>query len=159
MSKASQTSRPHSITFSQHSLTQQHSKDEVDINNIMKRYIKTGVIDHVAKYQGQYTENNETDYHTSMNMIIKADEMFFDLPSAVRKQFNNSPPEFLAFVSDKANHSKLQEMGLTNTPMSPPSDNLTPPPPVVKPTNTPKDPAAAATTATPPTASEAVQPL
>ena len=80
--------RRFSITFTQPSLTQQHSKDETDINKIMARYIKTGVIDHVAKYQPQYTENSEVDYHNSLNIILKADEMFSELrlPSA-----KNSP--------------------------------------------------------------------
>lgn len=118
-----QKTRPHSITFTQPTLTQQHSKDEVDINKIMARYIKTGVIDHVAKYQGQYTDNNETDYHTSQNILIKADAMFAELPATVRKNFDNDPASFLQFVSNEENHSKLQEMGLTNTPPSPLSDN------------------------------------
>ena len=55
--KKSPKKRPYSITFTQPTLAQQHSKDEVDINLIMARYIKTGVLDHVAKYQPQYSEN------------------------------------------------------------------------------------------------------
>ena len=119
------------ITFSQPSLTQQHSKDEVDINNIMARYVRTGVLDHVQKYQPQYTENTGMDYHTSMNMIRKADEMFLDLPSQAREQFGNDPAKFMDFVHNPENHGQLAEMGLTQNQMSPPSDN--PPPPPAKP--------------------------
>lgn len=108
--------RKHAINFSQPTLTQQHSKDETDINKIMARYIKTGVIDHVAKYQGQYLENNDLDYHASQNIIIQADVMFSELPSSVRREFNNNPAEFLHFVSDEENHAKLADMGLTNNP-------------------------------------------
>lgn len=102
--------RKYAITFSQPSLTQQHSKDEVDINKIMARYIKTGVIDHVAKYQPQYLENTDIDYHESQNIILKADRMFSELPSSVRREFNNDPAKFLEFVSDEENHEKLADM-------------------------------------------------
>lgn len=106
----------YAIKFTQPTLAQQHSKEEVDINNIMKRYIKTGVIDHVTKYKPQYTENTMQDYQTSQNIIIKADNMFQELPSQVRKQFDNDPGRFLEFVSDEKNHDKLAEMGLNNAP-------------------------------------------
>lgn len=138
--------RPHSKTFTQPTLAQQHSKDEVDINNIMARYIKTGVIDHVARYQPQYTENTMQDYHESLNIIHKANAMFSDLPSAVRKQFDNDPAKFMDFVHNPDNHSKLREMGLTETPMSPPSDNPEQPSPlsVNEPDPPPSEPATAA---------------
>lgn len=126
-------------TFTQPTLTQQHSKDEVDINNIMARYIKTGVLDHVTKYEAQYIETSECDYHQSMNIIRKADEMFLELPAKVRKQFDNDPGEFLSFVENPVNHSKLAEMGLTKPPMSPTSDNPAHAPATVQPTETPSD--------------------
>lgn len=142
------TKRKHSITFTQPTLTQQHSKDECDINKIMARYVKTGVLDHVAKYAPQYTENNEVDYHNSMNIVLRANEMFADLPSPVRLRFENDPGQFLEFVNNPDNHSQLAEMGLTNTPMSPPSDNPAPPtaPPgqQASPETPPSEPAPAA---------------
>lgn len=119
--------RKNSIRFTQPSLTQQHSKDETDINNIMARYIKTGVIDHVSKYQPQYTENTEADYHASMNIVLKANQMFSELPAAIRKQFQNDPASFLDFVNDENNHDKLQEMGLTNKPITFTETKTTPP--------------------------------
>lgn len=131
--------------FTQPTLAQQHSKDEVDINNIMKRYRKTGIIDHVAKHQGNYGENDGIDYHQSMNIIRRADEMFLELPSQVRKEFGNNPAEFLDFVDNPANIEKLREMGLTNTPITPTSttSESPPDPSVDQPTKTPSDPAPA----------------
>lgn len=145
MNKKLKSKRLHSITFSQPTLTQQHSKDEVDINLIMARYIKTGVIDHVAKYSGQYLDNQAIDYHESQNTLIAADAMFLELPSSVRAQFKNDPAEFLTFVSNEENHSKLAEMGLTKTP--PITAPAEPPPtdPPVKPSpETTSDPSAPA---------------
>lgn len=103
--------RKYAITFSQPTLTQQHSKDETDINKIMARYIKTGVIDHLAKYQPQYTDNNAIDYHESQNIIIKANDMFGDLPSSIRREFDNDPAKFLDYVQDPENHENLENLG------------------------------------------------
>ena len=36
------------------SMTKQSFADECDINNIMKRYIKDGVVNHLNTYQGNY---------------------------------------------------------------------------------------------------------
>ena len=58
-------------------------------------------------------------YHEAMNEIIKADDMFMELPSKVRKRFGNDPAQFLEFVSDPDNHDKIYEYGLGNRP--PPS--------------------------------------
>jgi len=129
--------RKYSIQFKQPTLTQQHSKDETDINKIMARYIKTGVIDHVAKYQPQYLDNTDIDYHQSQNIIIKADGMFSDLPATVRKEFNNNPAEFLEFVNDPDNHEKLKDL------VKPP---ITGEKPLEKPVKPPKKPAPAAVT-------------
>jgi len=139
--------RKHSITFSQPTLTQQHSKDQVDINNIMKRYIKTGVLDHVAKYKPQYRDNNSIDYQESMNIVIKADEMFSELPAQARKQFNNDPAAFLDFVQDPANHDKLHELGLTEIPIPTTTTTESPPPSPGKKTETKSETAPAATDA------------
>ncbi len=129
------TNRKYAITFSQPTLTQQHSKDETDINKIMARYIKTGVIDHVAKYQPQYLDNTDIDYHQSQNIIIKADAMFSELPSSVRREFSNDPAAFLKFVNDPENHDKLEDF-INPRPENPSETKITP-----------EQPAAAATTA------------
>lgn len=113
------TRRKHAIYFTEPTRTQQHQKDAVDINNIMKRYVKTGIIDHVNKYQGQYGDIPALSYHEAMNQVIRADEMFLDLPSQVRKRFDNDPSQFLAYVQDPANADSLHDMGLTTSRVEP----------------------------------------
>ena len=143
----SKQKRKYAIKFTQPTLAQQHQKDEVDINNIMERYVKTGVLDHVAKHSPQYTENTSTDYHESMNIVLRANEMFSELPSSVRKTFDNDPAKFLDYVQNPENQEKLNEMGLTENQKSPTGDKTAPPPPVAKPAevNTPAtEPATAA---------------
>lgn len=95
------------------SLTQQSMSPECDINRIMARFEKTGLIDHVNKYEGNYGDFSEMqDYATSMNQVLAAQEMFSSLPSAIRQKFNNSPREFLEYVEDERNHDEMRKMGL-----------------------------------------------
>ena len=94
------------------SLTEQAHKEEVDINGIVRRYQRTGTFDHVAKYGGEYGDVAPTTYHEAMNVLVKADQMFEELPSNLRKRFNNSPPEFLEFVQNADNYDEAKELGL-----------------------------------------------
>jgi phage internal scaffolding protein len=97
--------------------TQQHFKSETEINNILARYDKTGLITHVNAAVGQYgdfTEVNE--YQESLNCVIAAQEAFMGLPSAVRKRFANDPGEFFEFATNPDNHEAMIEMGLAKAP-------------------------------------------
>ncbi|AXL14755.1 internal scaffolding protein [Microviridae sp.] len=105
--------RKHSITFD-HSLsrTKQSFKDECNINNIMAKFQKTGAIDHYTKYGPQYGEQTQEGLMEAMNTVIKAEEMFAELPSSVRKRFANDPGEFIAFVEDPANREEVRKIGI-----------------------------------------------
>lgn len=103
------------------SLTKQAMKSESDINNIMAKYAKTGIISHLSNHQGQYGDFSEvTDYHTALNQMIEAESSFASLPSGVRAEFDNNPGKFLDFVHDPANEEKMIEMGLAYAPDPPP---------------------------------------
>ena len=93
------------------SLTEQHHKPHVDINNIMARYIKTGTLDHVRTYEGQYSELPEADFHDAATKVAEARSMFEELPSQMRKHFDNDPARFLAFCEHHENPaSELTEI-------------------------------------------------
>jgi phage internal scaffolding protein len=97
--------------------TKQSFKAECDINNLLKKYQKTGMIDHVNKYKGQYGDlSNPVDYQTALNVIIAAQASFDSLPSSVRKRFGNDPGEFVQFVSDPKNKEALYDLGLATRP-------------------------------------------
>lgn len=100
------------------SAAKQAFKDECDINNIMSKYYKTGLISHVAQYPGGYDELPESiEYQEALNMIIAAEDAFASLPSSIRTQFENDPAEFLAFVDDPNNQDELVKMGLASAPL------------------------------------------
>lgn len=92
--------------------TKQSMKDESDINMIMKKFIKTGVIDHSAKFGAEYGYATGLDFTTSMNIIAKGSSMFAELPAEVRARFNGDPAYFLDFVQDPANGDEMRKLGL-----------------------------------------------
>lgn len=92
---------------------QQHQAADCDINNIMARYERDGLIPHVNQYQGQYGDFAEVyDYQTALNVVMNAEECFMSLPAQIRKRFDNDPGAFLDFVSDPLNRSEMVSMGL-----------------------------------------------
>lgn len=101
------------------SMTQQHMKQETDINHIIKKYDKTGLITHVnnavAQY-GDFTQANE--YQEALNRVINAQNSFHALPAEIRKRFFNDPGEFFEFATDPANAEEMYHMGLAEAPQS-----------------------------------------
>lgn len=86
---------------------------ECDINNIMKRYEKDGIITHVARYNGEYGAfAGVPEFHDAMNRVIEAEAMFMSLPAAVRSRFRNDPASFIEFATDDKNKDELRKMGL-----------------------------------------------
>lgn len=99
------------------SLTKQAMRDECNINRIMDRYQKTGLLDHVQQYAGKYGDfAGVQDYQSSVNQVLEAQEAFMTLPSSVRKRFDNDPGAFLEFVMDASNLEEMVSLGLANPP-------------------------------------------
>ena len=99
--------------------TMQEFKDECDINNILKKYQRSGLVDHVREFEGRYGDfTAAVDYQEALNITIQAQDMFMTLPSAVRNRFENDPGQFLAFANNPENEEELREMGLLPSPAS-----------------------------------------
>lgn len=95
------------------SMTKQSFADECDINNIMKRYIKDGVVNHLNTYQGNYGDfTGAVEYHEAMGIVARADQMFMTLPASIREKFGNDAGAFVEFATDPKNQDRLVEMGL-----------------------------------------------
>lgn len=105
------------IAVNQHvgeeTMTQQHMAEATDINNIMKKYEATGLLDHLNQYQGEYGDFTVMpDFHTAMNKIKDAEEMFLTIPASIRDKFENDAGKFVEFASNPENLDELREMGL-----------------------------------------------
>lgn len=100
------------ITFEGVSRTQQHFKDDCDVNIIIDRFMKTGVAPQIAE-GFHYSDVSEVgDFRQQMEAVRHGQETFESLPSQVREQFKNDAAAFFEFVSDPDNLSALQDMGL-----------------------------------------------
>lgn len=110
---AYQKHKRHTLEFGEPSLTKQSFRDECDINNIMSKYQKTGIIEHLNEHNGEYGDFiSYQDYHTSLNQILEAQETFNSIPSSIREKFNNNPAEFLEFAQNPENHDQMVEFGM-----------------------------------------------
>lgn len=115
------------------SLTRQEFADDCDINRILAKFQITGALNHFAKYSAEYGDFSACDLQEAQNLIIRARNMFDELPSKIRQEVA-TPEGFLAFVQDPKNLPRMRELGLANTP----------PPPAAPPAATP--PASSAST-------------
>ena len=92
--------------------TQQHQKDECDINLIIKRHTPEQIALMATQNEGQYGDATSIDYHAAQNIIANANTMFNDLPSEIRNQFDNDPALFLDFTSNEENYAEMRKMGI-----------------------------------------------
>lgn len=101
------------ISFDEPGQTKQAFKDECDINNIMKKFQKTGAITHANNRFAEYGFATSVDFTESMAIVIQAQELFNELPSSIRAKFGNSPEAFLDFAQNPDNSLEMAKMGLS----------------------------------------------
>ena len=110
---------------SEPSLTKTSFQEECNINSIMKRFQKTGAITHYAKHAPSYGECTSIDLLDAQLIIANANTMFEELPSSIRKKFDNDPALFLDFVQDEKNQEEMVKLGLKKAPLVKPGDTDT----------------------------------
>lgn len=96
------------------SLTEQSHKKSCDIHNILKKYRKTGMLNHVSSMEGKYQDyGTSLDFHRMQLQIANAKSMFESIPSEIRAVFHNNPGVFLDFATNPENREKMLEMGFS----------------------------------------------
>ena len=120
--------------------TQQHFRNECDINMIVQRAINTGNTQVFTTTQrAQYYDCSAySDYQSALEMLDNVADDFYSLPSRIRKEFGNDPDKYVSFMSDPRNAAKAVELGLLE------GSGETQP---AKPASKPEQPAAATETA------------
>lgn len=93
-------------------LTEQSHAQECDINYILKDYKRTGFIKHAKQHEGKYDDISVQDFQDAMFKVTEAQNMFNALPGQVKKDFGQSPAQFLEFVQNPENVSKLEKLGI-----------------------------------------------
>lgn len=96
------------------SMTKQSEAAACDVNFIMKRYEKSGLLPHVPGYYADVSA--PVSYQDARNMVIQADASFQALPASIRSRFSNDPGLFLAAVSDPDRVDELVDLGVLSKP-------------------------------------------
>lgn len=99
------------------SRTHQSFAKDANINNIMSRYKKTGVLvdprlissSRVPRF-GDFSDI--PDYSVMVQRVQQAERDFLTLPAAVRARFENDVSKALDFVADRANVKESVSLGL-----------------------------------------------
>ncbi len=107
--------------------TKQSFKDETDINKLLKRAQKTGTISHLNKNEARYGDFSGFDFFEAQLKLNAGAQIFDELPSELRNEFEQSPAKFFDFVNDPANKDRLEKLlpalaepGKQNIPINPP---------------------------------------
>lgn len=100
--------------------TQQHFKDETDINNILRQFNVTGLLPQKAMSPRYGDFTGIGDYHSALNQVIAAEGEFMTLPAQLRARFNNDPQELIEFLENPENKQEAIKLGLLNTEASAP---------------------------------------
>ena len=94
------------------SLTQQQFKEDSDINTIVDRFMKSGVLPNPVNMPQYVDYEGIFDFQSAMNVVRQADESFMRLDAKIRARFNNSPQEFLEFFGNPDNVDEAIRLGL-----------------------------------------------
>ena len=95
------------------SMTQQQFKAECDVNNILAKYKRTGMLSHIQKHQGNFGDfSSIEDYQSSLGKLMQAQQSFESLPSELRAKFENDPAQLISFLSDEKNNAEAVKLGL-----------------------------------------------
>lgn len=104
--------------------TEQQYKDTCDVNKIIQKYDKHGLITHVSTIEAKYGDMTGADYKTAMDLVVNMRTMFNELPSEIRKRFDNSPEKYLTFMENPENRKEAIELGLINPNWTDATDGL-----------------------------------
>ncbi len=102
-----------SLKCEDESLTQQQFKDESSLDFILNRYALTGILpDQSVKPIFDDLVGISTDYHEALDLVLRAEDSFYDLPSSLRERFLNDPRSLIRFLDDPNNRDEAVKLGL-----------------------------------------------
>lgn len=118
------------------SRTKQSFRDQVNVNEIVKRALTSGQLDHVNHREPLFGDfSKSTDLKSQIDAVHQAEESFKTLSSGVRKAAQNKPHILLEMLASDTGCQELRDAGLVvNTePPAPPA-----PAPVIPPSKPPE---------------------
>lgn len=95
------------------SRTKDSFRQSTDVNWIMDRFEKTGLVTHLNRAQARFGDFSEVeDYFGAVRQIQDVQELFASLPAKVRDACNNDPAEYLDLVLNPENRAEAISLGL-----------------------------------------------
>lgn len=98
------------------SMTQQNFAEEVDVNTIVNRAIKSGVLADSASMAGRVAIFGDFsgvgDFKSCLDKVIAAQGAFNDLPLDIKQRFNFDPGAIIDFLADPKNVEEAVKLGL-----------------------------------------------
>lgn len=93
------------------SQAKQAFKDECDINRIVTRMAKTGMVSHLSRFEGRYGDFTDyPDLLEASRRLARGKEIFDHLPIEIKREFGNDPGSFFTFVNDPENADRLKDV-------------------------------------------------
>lgn len=117
------------VDCSQNGRTQQHFRDQCNINTIVDRAKKSGMVTHVNGKTPQYLDvSNQQSYHQAMDIVLRAEYYFNSLPAKIRERFLNDPEQLLNFIQNNENYEEAVRLGLVEPKKPEPKSEVKPDP-------------------------------
>lgn len=99
------------------SLTQQSKGPDSDINNIVRKHMRTAlpgtpIGNPSATRKPRFMDISSVDYQMMLNRVTDTQQKFASLPSRLRSRFRNDPHQLLRFVDNPENRAEALRLGL-----------------------------------------------
>ena len=107
--------RPGDITFTKPTRTKKAFQADVDLNQVIDRYHKTGILPQMKEQTPHYGDYSQPiDYQEAQNKIMLANNLFGELPAHTRRLFDDNPAQFMEFATNPENLEEMVELGLAD---------------------------------------------
>lgn len=97
-------------------LTQQQYIEDTDVNVIMARFMKTGAMPTTVAPMIEGDFSQLPDYQEALHTVMKAEQMFMEIPATTRLRFENNPQKLMDFLADESNREESYTLGLRERP-------------------------------------------
>jgi len=95
-------------------ITEQSHKSQCDVNKIIAKYNKTGLISHVSEIKAEFGDIPAVDYKEMQDRLVKMNNEFDKLPYQIKKRFGNNPYALISFMENAENRKEAEDLGLIN---------------------------------------------
>lgn len=95
------------VTFTQPSLTQQHFKDDCDVNIILERFMRTGEVPTSQGIPSFQDVSEFADFRELQDSMSDARDYFESLPARVRARYSNNMTNFYESLNTQQGYDEF----------------------------------------------------